>query len=205
MPGADEPLHGRVVVRAERPVRLDSLCAKRRDRPGRRPGCRGTRRAAARRSRASDGARAGERRVGRDDQHVRVAQQLDRLERRVADRQQRRSRRRARPRSTAPTISSSSSSSSITSICGHCSVKRRISSGSTRAPTDWNVPTRERARLAGLQRAEVGLGRLQARDDRLGVPQQQRAGLGQRDRRAGRPGARRAARRRSARASRSAG
>ena len=86
------------------------------------------------------------------------------------------------PRSIAPTISSSSSSSSITSICGHSSVKRRISSGRTRAPTDWNVPTRERARLAGLERAEVGLGGLEARDDRLGVPQQERAGLGQRDR-----------------------
>ncbi len=53
--GPDEPLHGRVVVRAERPVRLDSLRPERGNRPGRRSGCRGTRRAAARRSRCNVG------------------------------------------------------------------------------------------------------------------------------------------------------
>ena len=99
-----------------------------------------------------------------------------------------RSRRRARRARSAPTISSSSSSSSITSICGHCSVKRRISSGRTRAPTDWKVPTRSVPGFARLERAEVGLRGLQARDDRLRVAQQQLAGLGQRDRaRAARP------------------
>ena len=61
-------------------------------------------------------------------------------------------------------------------------MKRRITSGSTRAPTDWNVPTLQRPDLARLERVQVCLRGLQPRDDRDGVAQEQLARLGQGDR-----------------------
>ncbi len=51
-----------------------------------------------------------------------------------------------------------------------------------RAPTLWKIADVERAGLAGRERREVGLGRLEAGDDRARVAEQQPAGLGQRDR-----------------------
>ena len=53
--------------------------------------------------------------------------------------------------------------------------------GSTRAPTDWYVADPQRARLAGAERGDVGARRVEPRDDRLRVPEEQLAGLGERD------------------------
>ena len=63
----------------------------------------------------------------------------------------------------------------------------------------------ERSRRALGERGHVGAGRVEARDDRIGVAEQQEAGLGRLHAAEGRRAGGRAAARRSARAARSAG
>ena len=67
-------------------------------------------------------------------------------------------------------------------------MKRRIISGSTRAPADWNVPTRSVPASPARSACEVGLGGLEPGDDRLGVAEQQLRRPRSARRRAARPG-----------------
>ena len=86
-PGGDQALHRLVVVRAERPLRLDPRGAERGfDWIGRGAGAKADERLL--RDLAQRRRPLGERRAGGHDEHVRVAQQLDRRERRVSDREQ---------------------------------------------------------------------------------------------------------------------
>ena len=137
----DEALDGRVVVRAERPVRLEPSA----------------RNAASIGSIARALAEADERLVGDLGVASASCRRAVRPPRRSATYGSRRSSTVSSgrsptgsrtkptsisPRSTACAIASSSSSSSITSISRPRSVKRRMISGSSRAPADWKVPTR---------------------------------------------------------------
>jgi hypothetical protein len=65
----------------------------------------------------------------------------------------------------------------VISTCGQSAPNSRSSAGRTFAPTLWYVPIR-----SGPDSPEVGLCCLEARGDRVGVPEQQYARLGQRDR-----------------------
>ena len=134
-----------------------------------------------RRSRAASASARGERRV-RPRRSARRG--------RAAARPSRAARRRRgsstkptsiSPRSTAAAISSSSSSSSITSICGHCVGEPPHDLRQHPRADRLEGADAERARLAGAQRVQVGLRGLEARDDRVGVAQQQPPRLGQRD------------------------
>ena len=60
-------------------------------------------------------------------------------------------------------------------------MKRRITSGSTRAPTTLIGGDAQRAGLAGAERRHVGPRGVESRHDRLRVAEEQRAGLGHRD------------------------
>ena len=65
---------------------------------------------------------------------------------------------------------------------GQSPMKRRITVGSTRALIDWYVRDAQRPGLAGAERRHVGPRRVEPGDDRLGVAEQQLAGLRHRDR-----------------------
>ena len=142
IPARDESLHGLVVVRTERPVRLEPRAAERRlDRLGRRAA-----RAEADERLAGDVAerRRGRRRAAiprrRRARTGRAAARPSRAARRRpgAGRSRRRSRRaRGRPRSPRRRAPRASRRSAATAP-----VKRRMISGRTRAPADWKVPTR---------------------------------------------------------------
>ena len=99
---------------------------------------------------------------------------------------------KVRSRSPRSIISSSSLSSgdsrSTTSTCGWLSENRRRRRGMIFAPTLWNVPTRRRPASPASSAAHVRLRGEEPRLDRVRVPEEDLAGLGERDRaRAARP------------------
>ena len=178
----DQRLHGPVVVGAEDDVRLlPDEAQPLLDAPRRPAGAVADQRQLEDLAQRRRLVPRRERRVGGDDEHVRVAHQLDRLERARLERETQKLRSTS-PRSTSP--SSSRSSVDSTSGCRPSAIRR----GSSRAAgedarADGLVRAdAQRPGVAGGERLEVGLGRLQARRDALRVAEQQPAGLGQRDR-----------------------
>ena len=87
----------------------------------------------------------GQRRSRRDDEHVRVGEELDRLVRaRRRPGGSRTSGRARRARSSRAARSRPATRGARSRRCGWLSEKRRRSVGMIRAPTLWNVPTRSR-------------------------------------------------------------
>ena len=108
--------------------------------------------------------------IGCHDQHVRIAKQFDRLERRVADRQHHEPDVELAPLDRTDDLV-------VLELVEHHFDLRPLLREPTHQLRENTCADRleradvERARFAGLQRTEVGLRRLQARDDRLRMPQ----------------------------------
>ena len=176
----DEALHRRVVVRAEGPSRIDSGRPEGRDdRRGSVVGTESDQR--LRCDLVQRGTTADERAVRSHDHDVRIAQQLDRLERGVDDGELDEAEvDRARfDRADDPVV--------FELLQHHVDLRPPVGE----RPHDLRQEPRadrlersdsERARFSGAKRVEVGLRRLEAADDRVGMPEQEDPCLGERHR-----------------------
>ena len=128
----------------------------------------------------SEGRAFGERRSGGHDEDVRVAQQLDRVEGRIADRQQQESDvelaalQRIRDHLVVVLLQHDLDQRPLSGEPAH---DLRQDAG----PGGLEGADAQRARLAGPQRLQIGLRGLESRDDRIGMAEQQLTGLGQGD------------------------
>ena len=182
-PGAHEPLDGPVVVGAEHErrsaparaeLRLDLLHRAALVEPDQR-----LERDLLQRRRSLQGR---ERRARGDEQDVRVVQQLDRLVRAGGDgeRPEREVELAALDHleELALVDGLAEDDLDVRVRLGESAQERRQHAG----PDALERPDPEPAGVSGLERAHVGLGREEARLDRVRVPQEDAAGLGQRDR-----------------------
>ena len=143
-------------------------------------------------------------RAGGDDEDVRVAQELDRLVR------PRRARQRPEREVELAALDHLHELALVRGLLQeHLDAGMRVREAAEERGEDADADALERpdaqaSGVARLERVHVRLRGEQPSLDRVRVPQEHVAGLGQRDRASGLPGARRGAARRCARASRSA-